>query len=184
MKLLFVFVLLVLCLGVKSQELCDSFDYENEDYGICTEGFSRSIIWDKNTTEVVSHVNSNFKIVSWTFVILTFRAVTAVRKDIGSACWDDSNLKIASFMLEKGDFENNVPCSVHPDSSPSIFWEGLFELDTIGYKNCADLSIMYEDILGGCERFHHDGVLWATIGYLFILYLIILILYSLCVSVL
>lgn len=153
--------------GVASQGLgCDSFVYEKDDLGVCSETDSASIF---NTTsgDLLVELDARLETVSYTSLIFTFGVVHAVRLPIGIDCWSSVPEQVAlSLVNDPESFSEDAVCRSHPTNSPSLGWETRFEMDSTGYAKCSDIIDIHEDHLRGCVRFHADRRAFATFGYM------------------
>lgn len=152
------------CFQIDCGEICTEFIYESEELSICSSK-NKAQIWNTTDGTCVAYFTDDFKIVSYTQLILTLGVSIAVRRPIGRDCWDFSPENVAMSVIESGKFNSRAHCRTTTYNSGSMMWEVAHYMNVFGYEDCEDIVILHNNYHQGCEMHDKDARTWATIAY-------------------
>ena len=132
--------------------------------GVCSSGSRASLISDG---ECVFDATVHSKNVFVTGYIFSLGACAAVQKQVSKKCYKNMASAVAQSLQGMPVANDTLQCVTHIHNTPCALGEHKWYIEsTTNVGTCADLKLMYEDVMEACLREKPDARFWLSALYL------------------
>ena len=132
--------------------------------GVCSRGSRASLISDG---ECVFDATVHRRNVFITGHIFSHGTCAAVQQQVSKKCYDNMTSAIAEGTQGMHVAKDTLRCSTHIHNSPCTLEEHKWYIkSSIKVGTCADLKLMYEDVMEACLREKPDARFWLSALYI------------------
>ena len=132
--------------------------------GVCSRGSRASLISDG---ECVFDATVHSKDVFVTGYIYSLGTCAVVQKHVSKECYKNMASTVAEGLQGMPVANHTLQCTTHIHATPCTFGEHKwFVKSTTKVGTCADLKLMYEDVMEECLRDRQDARFWLSALYL------------------